>query len=319
MNPYFIFEITPRCNNDCLYCYNVWKDGEKYPKGELPLSDIKKLFEKLLAEINPSGITLAGGEPMLRSDICEIAAFLKENKINAGIATNGTLLNENNTAQLIENGIKYFELSLPGANSKTYENLSQNGKMEKVRNAILLIKKHRIPLTVSFIITKINFGEIGEIIDLCFAFSADSLALNRFVPGGRGLQNRGKLEITEKELESVLKIADKKSAEYNFPINITIPVEPCIFNRKKYKRLNFGACVCGKYKWVIDPLGNLRTCEQNPEILGNLFENTFKKLSSKKEVGNFLAGYSMEKCEACSEFAFCGGSCRFLKHKRLKT
>ncbi len=315
-NPYFIFEITARCNSNCLYCYNVWRENRDYPRGELSLERIKKLFKKILAETTPAGLTLAGGEPVMRPDIFEIISFFQKNKIQTGLASNGTLLDENNIGRLVKSGVNYFEISLSSLNQETYSVLSQNDKMEKIRSAILLIKKYRIPLTVSFIITKLNFSELEKVFDLCSAFSVNSLALNRFIPGGRGFKNRGKLEINRKELESVLKIANRKSAEYNLPVNITLPVESCVIRRQNYPRLNFGACVCGKYKWVIDPLGNLRTCEQNPRILGNLFKNSFLELSAKKEVGNFLSANAYKKCGACPDFAFCGGGCRFLKQKK---
>ncbi|MFA6550875.1 MAG: radical SAM protein, partial [Candidatus Gracilibacteria bacterium] len=257
-----------------------------------------------------------GGEPMVRPDIFDIVSFFRDNRIKTGIATNGTLLNEKNINRLVKSGIGYFEISLPSVNQKIYSTLSQNDKTEKIRSAILLIKKYRIHLTVSFILTKINLNELESVIDLCYVFSADSIALNRFVPGGYGLKNKNRLDITQKELESALKIADQKSAEYHIPINITIPIESCIIDRNKYPHLNFSACVCGKYKWVIDPLGNLRTCEQNPEIIGNLFKDSFIELSSRKQAIDFLANYVYKRCNKCPNLAFCGGGCKFLKCNR---
>ncbi|MFH1236336.1 MAG: radical SAM protein, partial [Parcubacteria group bacterium] len=161
--PYIIFEVTPRCNSKCLYCYNVWKQNNKYPKGELNLDSIKILFKKLLAEIKPKFITLSGGEPLLRQDIFDIINFLKESGNKIGIATNGTLLNEEKVNALLKSGIKYFEISLNSTNPKTYSQLSNNRHLEKVRQAILSVKKHKVPLTVSFTITKLNYTDIADV------------------------------------------------------------------------------------------------------------------------------------------------------------
>ena len=187
-NPYLIFEVTQQCNCNCLYCYNVWKENEAYPKGELSLDAIKILFKKLLDEIKPNFITLSGGEPLLHPDIFNIVNFLHKLGNRVGIATNGTLLNKDKVSELIKGGVKYFEISLNSTNPKTYSQLSGNNHLERVRQAILFVKKFKIPLTVSFTITKLNYTDIADVIDLCFSFSVDSIALNRFVPGGAGIK-----------------------------------------------------------------------------------------------------------------------------------
>ncbi len=282
----------------------------------MPLSESKKLFEKILSEIKPAGVTLAGGEPLLYPYLIEIASFLNQKKIKLGIATNGILLDEGVVRALVNNGVGYFELSLVSARKDSYAYLSQNDRIDKVKNAILAVKKHKARLNISAVITKYNKSEIGEIIDLSFAFSADSISLNRFVPGGRGLENMSDCQITKEDLEDVLHIADKKAKELNFPVNVTIPVESCRIDHSRYPSLNFGTCVCGKDKWVIDPLGNLRTCEQNPEILGNLFETGFSELTELKKTSSFRNKDLCQDCRVCAEYDNCGGGCRILNARQ---
>ncbi|MDD5341798.1 MAG: radical SAM protein [Patescibacteria group bacterium] len=311
--PYIIFEVTPRCNNNCLYCYNVWKENKKYPRGELRLASIKVLFKKLLAEIKPKFIILSGGEPLLHPDIFNIVNLLYGLGNKVGLATNGTLLDEEKVRRLTKDGVKYFEISLDTTYPKTYFQLSGNNQLEKVRQAILAVKKFRIPLTASFTITKSNHTDIADVVDLCFAFSVDSIALNRFVPGGAGIKNIETLQISRRELEDTLRIANHKNAQDNIQVNITIPIEPCEVDHKKYPHLKFGTCGCGKDKWVIDPLGNLRTCEQNPEILGNLFDKNFNELSNLDEVKTFRQKNAKPICDQCQSYINCGGGCRFIK------
>lgn len=312
--PFFIYEVTPRCNNDCLYCYNVWKENKNYPNGKLNLEEIRRLFEKNFQEFTPEGITLTGGEPLLHPEILEIVSFFYSKGIELGIATNGILLDEETVKRLVEQGIDYFEISLVSINQEIYASLSQNNQLKKVKQAILNVKKHRAKLTVSLVITKLNLAVIEEVIDLCFAFSVDWVALNRFVPGGNGMKNISELQIKKEELMNVLFMANNKAKEYNMPINITVPIESCIIDHQEYPHLNFGTCVCGKNKWVIDPIGNLRTCEQNPEILGNLLEDNFFNLSRLKVVESFRNNTFKDSCDICGRFSFCGGGCRILRN-----
>lgn len=315
--PYFIYEITPRCNNNCLYCYNIWKENKNYPLGELSIFEIQKLFEKIFLELIPQGVTLTGGEPLLHPDILKIVSFLKDKNIKTGIATNGVFLDDEMADKLTNAGVNYFEISLNSINPKTYNKLSSNNdnnQLKKVKKAILNIKKYKAKLTISSIITKLNLSDIENIIDFAFAFSADSFALNRFIPNGNGISNISKLQITNKDIENILSIAERKSKKNNLPINITVPIESCVINYQKYNNLNFGACVCGKNKWVIDPLGNLRICEQNSTILGNLFESSFLKLSQLDTVKFFQDNNLKTNCKQCNRFEYCGGGCRFLEN-----
>ena len=42
-----VFEVTSDCNNDCMYCYNVWKSpNNTYQKGQIQLSDVIKIIDK---------------------------------------------------------------------------------------------------------------------------------------------------------------------------------------------------------------------------------------------------------------------------------
>ncbi|MCK5491039.1 MAG: radical SAM protein [Candidatus Pacebacteria bacterium] len=313
-NPYFIYEITPRCNSNCLYCYNIWKENSSYPHGELRIVQIKELFTKLFSEVIPKRITIAGGEPLMYSDLFEVISFLRSQNIMVSIATNGTLLSEGILKKLIASGVDYFEISLVSLNSKTYERLSRNNKLPQAKKAILNIKKYKARLAVSFVINKLNFENIEDVIDFCYASSVDVLALNRFALGGRGLKYKSLLQISNFELKTVLKIANQKSKEYNFPINITIPIENCLINHNEYPFLNFGGCECGRRKWVIDPLGNLRICEQNPHILGSLFKKSFYELSGLDKIHEFKKDNLRDSCNSCKLFDFCRGGCRYTRY-----
>ncbi|MBW2260793.1 MAG: radical SAM protein [Deltaproteobacteria bacterium] len=313
MRPYFVVELTPRCNNDCTYCYNVWKQCD-YPTGELSGPDFVDLLDRLVEETEPEGITLSGGEPLLHPDVCDIASFLARRNIRTGIATNGILLDETMTRKLVDSGVGYFEISLVSTDDGSYGRLTRDDRLGEVRRAILNVKKLRARLTVSFVATRLNMSDVEDVIELCFAFSVDAIALNRFVPGGRGLEHRSSLQLTDEELRTVLRRADGKSREHGIPVNVTIPVEPCIIDHEQYPGLNFGTCVCGTGKWVVDPVGNLRTCEQNPEILGSLLDSGFGELSALEGADAFRRDHLKPECNGCDLLHSCGGGCRFTRN-----
>ncbi len=79
--PYYILELTPRCTQDCLYCYNVWKQRPDLVTGELDTQGWCELIARLqdeVGEMHPNGcrqVTFSGGEPLLRDDFRDILAF----------------------------------------------------------------------------------------------------------------------------------------------------------------------------------------------------------------------------------------------------
>jgi hypothetical protein len=66
------WEVTRRCNLSCLHCRAAAGSGP-YP-GELTTAEGKKLLDDL-ATMGQVVVILTGGEPLLRDDIFDLAAY----------------------------------------------------------------------------------------------------------------------------------------------------------------------------------------------------------------------------------------------------
>lgn len=318
IDPFLVFEITTRCNNNCIFCYNVWIENKNYLIGELSTSKIVELFDKIFSEIHPGGIAITGGEPLLYKNIVEIIQYLKKYVDNLFFITNGTMLTGNKIDNLIDKGITLFDIPLISLKKEKYIKLCGKDNLDKVKAALINIKKRKVRLNVSIIITRENIGEIDDLIDFAFSFSADSIALNRFVPRNKKHRRNKMLWIEDEEMEKALFKANEKCKKYKIPIYVTIPVENCLIEHSKFSYIQFGTCLCGTKKWAIDPFGNLRTCEQNPLILGNLLNSSFFELTSNYKAEAFKNNLLLKECFDCDKFANCGGGCRFLRTERTQ-
>ena len=98
----FVFELTQRCNHDCLHCYNAWKNPVDYPMGELSTDETLAMLAKMLDETGASLVTLSGGEPLLRDDVYEIVDFLVKRGVAINFITNASLLDEAAIARLVD-------------------------------------------------------------------------------------------------------------------------------------------------------------------------------------------------------------------------
>lgn len=312
MNKYYlILELTTVCNFNCIYCYNVWKENGQFERKDLSVGEVEVIISNSSKNAFLAGVTLAGGEPLLNENIFEIATFLKSRKIRTSITTNGILLSEENVIKLIQCGVSHFEVSMPSGDTEIFYKLCGSEELKKVRAAILNIKKYGAKCSVAAVITKINYHETADIIELSAAIGADHFMFNRFVSGGRGKEFSLSLKPDSTELLNALNEANKASATFNIPVIVSIPVEHCRYDTSEFNNLLFGTCSCGKHKWVADPYGNLRSCEQNPKILGDLLTEDFQNMILKSDLHEFNTNNLTANCEDMSCFTACGGGCRF--------
>lgn len=86
---FLISSITNNCNLNCAGCYAM-ANHECKEHEELAISDWNRIFSEA-EEIGISVILLAGGEPLMRKDILDLAA--KHRNVMFPVFTNGLLLN----------------------------------------------------------------------------------------------------------------------------------------------------------------------------------------------------------------------------------
>ena len=71
------FEITDRCNLNCIYCYNIWKT-EKVK--HIPFNSYRKAIAtlgKLFEQATVKNVAFTGGEPLLAERIAEVILFCR--------------------------------------------------------------------------------------------------------------------------------------------------------------------------------------------------------------------------------------------------
>lgn len=307
-----IFEVTQRCNNECLFCYNVWyNDRISYPKGELSTEDTKKLLRKIIKDTHCKQITFTGGEPFLRKDLLELVAFVRSEGAIPTIISNGTLIDEETAKETISQGVTLFELPLLSSNRNVHNYLSQRDSFDKVTDAIANIKLYGGMVVVVFVGTKKNIDDFKEMIELAIALGTNGIMFNRFNVGGRGVKYLDELLPTPEQVINALETAEEAIEKYGIDISCSIPIQPCIIDTTKFKKLHFGFCAAGTERsyYTVDPMGNLRMCNHTPSILGNLLEKSFSQLTRRSCIESFVEAIP-ETCKGCKLEKTCLGGCK---------
>ena len=266
----------------------------------MSLDEIEKILSNISKTSGVMGVTFTGGEPLLRSDLHEIVRMCIKFGMKAALATNGSLLTDKTVCSLIESGIQHFDIGFSEPATET-------------RLALAAAAKSGCTVTASICIHKNNYERTGLLCELAAVRGADAVALSRFVPTGRGKRHSQDLRLSNEDLLTALKHADRAATAAGIYIYTGIPVEPCIASSTEFPGIVFSTCQCGESKWAIDPSGNLRTCEQNREILGNLLEKTFTEITESKtdEIHLFRQWRPSKTCNPCTLPGNCRGGCRF--------
>ena len=87
--PVVVWNATKTCNLECVHCY---ADAETVKfANELTTAEAKAMIEDLAA-LNVPALLISGGEPFVRPDIFELAAYAMSLGVRVTFSTNGTLI-----------------------------------------------------------------------------------------------------------------------------------------------------------------------------------------------------------------------------------
>lgn len=187
--PFLIASITSLCNLHCAGCYarslETCEDGE--PVRQLSGEEWGSIFTQA-SELGISFILLAGGEPMVRRDVLEQAA--QQPGILFPIFTNGTLLNEANSALIEQHRNLVPIFSIEGGAVKT-DSRRGAGVYEKVKAAMERLREKHLAFGASITVTRENLDEVTsqDFLDGLAARGCKGVIYVEFVPTAHALEH----------------------------------------------------------------------------------------------------------------------------------
>lgn len=323
-----ILEVAYSCNSECKFCYNPWKSNEngkkqknnggdinKYLRTEiLPKKDFIHIIDKL-KKWGAGFLGFSGGEPLTNPDIFEIAAYAKEQGFKNSLLTNGLLVKK--FAKKIADNFDLVQISLHGI-QKTHDYLTGiNGSFQDVMNGRIALMDYGVLASAVTVVNKINLCELRNTMALAATLDMNNILVNRFLPGGKGLENVKNLSIDQKELVEMLDTIEKTSEDYGIPSFIGTPIPLCIEGLRSYNFLLKEGCMAGKgLHCAIDPSGMLKVCNHSPVVLGNCLKEDPDNIYENSEYvkGFQELRYTPEMCIGCTKLDKCKGGCREAAH-----
>jgi Fe-coproporphyrin III synthase len=183
--PVVVWNITRRCNLKCVHCYAHAKNTSS--DNELTTAQGKQLIDDL-AEFGSPVMLFSGGEPLVRKDLPQLAAYAVEKGMRAVISTNGTLITPEVARNLKEIGLSYVGISLDGMEEINDRFRGVSGAFRSALEGIKNSQAAGIKVGLRFTINKFNVSEIPKIFELLEDMDIPRVCFYHLVYAGRGTE-----------------------------------------------------------------------------------------------------------------------------------
>jgi radical SAM protein with 4Fe4S-binding SPASM domain len=264
-----------------------------------------------MLDLGTEMLILTGGEPLLRRDIYDIAAYASEKGIWVVMGTNGVLVNEHVARKMVECGVKGVGISIDSVVPEKHNAFRGGPDAWKYSvRALKICRSHGLEVLVQSTIMEENQHEIPEL--LKFAQEHDAWSLNAYflVKTGRGATMN---ELSPLETENSLRQLIEAQSEYS-PMLVRSKCAPQ-FKQLSYEMgqggMESGGCMAGTEYCRITPEGNVTPCPYMDLVAGNIRESGFTSIWNDSDVLSQLRDVKNLKgrCGACEFNELCGG-CR---------
>ncbi|WP_035587166.1 radical SAM protein [Hippea jasoniae] len=283
-------EISPvgSCNHRCIFCAY---DYIGYPNRKLKKERLLEFLEEV-KEAGVKSMLYAGeGEPLMHPDIDDFVVRTKELGIDVGMFTNGELLKDRLSDKAI-GSLTFLRFSVNGGDRKTYSEIHQRDRFDKVIENIEYVKKLKedkkleTTLGVQFVLLPENIDSLENLIFILRDIGVDYLSIKPFV-----LQNENQF-YRNRGFDIDIYAYFKKIEAYS---NENFKVVARLNAFKKYGKRTYKHCYGCNFITILDSGGNLISClpylGKEEFMYGNIYENSFKEIwhsEKRKQVKELL-------------------------------
>jgi 12,18-didecarboxysiroheme deacetylase len=181
--PVVVWNVTRRCNLKCLHCYA--QAGPKAAPDELSHAEGLALLQDL-KDFGTPVVLFSGGEPLMRPDLWELAAWTVAAGMRAVISTNGTLITREAARRLKDLGLSYVGLSLDGTAATHDAFRGQPGAFAATMAGVRHCQEAGLKVGLRFTLSRLNFQEVPAIFDLVEEYGIPRICFYHLVYAGRG-------------------------------------------------------------------------------------------------------------------------------------
>ena len=287
--PFLICSIATTCNLHCKGCYaranGIAADSDEEQKAALSPEQWKSIFEEA-ASLGVNFALLAGGEPMMRRDILERVAEVKD--MVFPIFTNGTLIGPTYIEFLKQYLNMFPVISIEGMEHSTDERRGK-GMYKRAMLSVEMLHKEELFFGTSITVTTENFDLVTSdaFVDNLRALGCKLIIYVEYVPTEPGTEY---LAFGDADMAKMEAVQAHQRERYHDVIIISFPGD----------EQHLGGCLAaGRGFFHIGPDGSAEPCPFSPfsdssvvelGVKGALASPLFRKLREVHLVGGEHSG-----------------------------
>jgi len=291
-------ELTYRCNEKCVHCFNPKYHGGCVSDGELTTAEIKALLHEMY-EMGVYSVAFSGGEPSLREDFFDILDEVKRLKFAFTVSTNGQMPEET-----LHKFAAYYPssvgISIYSANPEIHEATTRiRGSFEKSVKALRILKEFGINTAIKSPLMNHTVHGYKELLRLCDDLKASPLFDCTISPSTDGNQDVTVHQILDKEILTQI------FREERMPLYVGLETPT---TGLRMAAVDDTLCGAGYTSLGICPDGKVYPCNSLPIELGNVRNGGLRKIWEESEVlkaWNRLTAQETNECGMYHKCLYC--------------
>lgn len=308
------WELTYRCNEKCLHCYNPGASHDHSQKSRRGTQELKDgEWQKLLDDMKDLGVfrlALTGGEVLERTDFFEILKYARKCGFSVSLLSNGLAITADVAKRIAECWPHRIEMSLYSHIPERHDAITAiEGSHHATVEATKHLKELGQSVTLKMVIMKDTRDDVAGFKELSDSLGCEGLVDSTISVGNDGSHDTYKnLRVDSYGL--IHSALDPKHPMYCGPKD-----QPK--NGFKYADMSARPCGAGHATLSVSPEGNIYPCLAFPKYIGSVREEGLKKVWvsategkkttlsdwQKVTLGSFDRCGKYERCSWCSKCA----------------
>jgi len=297
--------IHKSCNINCRFCYGVkqHKTTDFIPEDRLMML----AYDMYLVGVKAIAI-IGDGEPTMNKGLYSFVQRLKQFNIDAAVATNGLLLDEEKI-DILTSSLIWMRFNISAVENFDYVMGAPKGSLEKLEKIVKYAVKNKRDCTIGLqsVLIPDGFSDIIPLAKKAVEWGVDYLVVKQFSDGGEGMPLHFDMD-EYKKVQADLKIAESMSTDKTSIIIKWKAMEDSK-NITKYKKYEFARCIDLPFLFQISGDGGCYPCGYlfgNKEYCyGNVCTERLKDILMSEKYWGIIKKVAETPLEK-----LCSGQCR---------
>jgi radical SAM protein with 4Fe4S-binding SPASM domain len=274
------------------------------------------MVDQIASFCNKPIFIISGGDPLLRTDIFDIATYASNQGLRVVMSPSGSNITPEIIKKMQTSGVKMISLSLDGSTAAVHDGFRMVlGAFDLTMHNMALAHEGKMPFRINTTVTQHNLADLPNILKVVTDMRAVEWDVFMLVPTGRG---KIQMEITPDQYEETLQLINRVRLTSQIPIKVTcapqysrIVAQHAQGHSETCRYGGVRGCMAGNGFCFISHIGQVYGCGFLPIKAGDIRQQAFKEIYANSSLFKQLRDPCLlkGKCGLCSFRVICGG-CR---------